>query len=488
MAAAARAAAAGASTSGGGVPTDARPPPADRADEPNSDEAHAAQRDDDHEPGDDGTVHQDPAELRRRWADEAALVRQLAKQGLPDGHPALAAAQAARDAAEAAWRQAKQPAPAATRLRWAQTKLSKAYEMADATRAAIKKAEEDHENLMVQLHNRRADDCERVRKRKEAVEAIQREIGGVDPPARASGGDTSALLEACGGLCNAVGPELAALADRLPEGSDLWKAVNSVLATLAARQRRVEEAAGLHQPQAFDIGDDDADGVDEDDLDGMSVGTPWSESRDLDQTSDNAPGGQSSGGMGTTAPHSGDDWSSWGRAQWQATQWRTDQHGRWHRSSWADQWEAEHAQHGQATEWGASAQTGPTQVGARRSGGEHDGESGEPCNKLRRQASGRPANADMAAAPSAGDETAPRAQATAATATTGRSPSGPPGSAAFEAQVAEAIKRAIELGVQPVTEDGSDLITLSPTLLERWVADNLGEQHQQLQQQHSGGR
>ncbi len=460
---AARAAAAGEGPRGGSGPADVPPAPTGRADERDGVGTPADQQGDDHDLGDDEPAQRDPAELRRRWADEAALVKRLAKQGLPEGHPALAAAHAARDAAEAAWRQAKPPAPATTRLRWAQTKLTKALEMADATNAAIKKAEEDHEKLMVQLHDRRADDGERVRMRQAAVEALRREIGGTDSPARARGGDTTALLEACGGLCSAVGPGLAALAEKLPEGSDEWQAVNDVLATLATSQRRVEEAAGMHQPQAFDIGDDDADVDDDGDLDEMSVGTPWSESHELDQGQGDTQRGQANGGTGSSAPHSGEDWGRWGQAQqWQATQWRTDERGRWHRSSWADQWEAEH---GQATGWGT-----------RRGGGEHDEESGEPSAKQRKQASGRAAPADGTAATSGNDEVATRPQATAAAAAAAsQSSQVPAGSTTFEAQVAEVVQRAIGLGVQPITEDGSDLITLSPSLLERWVADNLGE-------------
>ncbi len=470
----ARAAADVVGTSGGSGTADARAAAADRADERDGEEAPSGRRCDDQGLDDEESAHQDPAQLRQRWADEAALVRRLAKEGLPEGHPALVAAQAARDAAEAAWRSAKRPAPVATRLRWAQAKLTRALEMADATRAAIKKADDDHEKLMEQLHNRRMEDGERVRKRQLAVEELQREIGGLGTPAQAaSGGDATALLEACDGLCNAVGPELAALAEQLPEGSAQWQAVNKVLATLATRQRKVEEAAGMHRPQAFDIGDADADEDDVDDIDEMSVGTPWSESHELDQglvAAPQGPQGQLSGSVCTSAQQQGDGWGSWGQAQWHATQWRADQYGKWHRSSWADQWEAEH---GQAEGWGASQREGPPQGGARRGGGEHDSESGEPRNKLRRQATGRAASADGAAAPSGGGEAAPRAQGVADAAAAGQSTTGPAGSTAFEAQVAEVVQRAIEKGVQPITEDGNDLITLSPTLLARWVAENL---------------
>ncbi len=454
-----------AADSGGGT-DGVRPTPPARADVRGGGEDHDEQLQEDWDLDEDEAPQQGPDELRRRWTQEVALVKKLARQGLPDGHPALAAAHAARDAAEAAWRQAKPPAPVATRLRWAQAKLTRALEVAEATRAAITKAEEDHEKLMVQLRDRRCDDNARVRKRQLAVEELQGEIGGGDPAARTTGGDAAAVLEACGGLCDAVGPELAALAERLSEGSEEWQAVNRVLATLAASQRRVEEAAGVHdaQPQAFDIGDADEGGLDD-----MSVASQWSESHELCHAQGSGHDGQASGNVGMPASHHEDAWSDWGQERWDTAHWRADQHGKWHRSSWADQWEAEH---GQAAGWGSVPQMGSAQ-GARRGGGEHDDESGEPNAKHRRQASGRTTAAEGTSAPTAGEGVAAAAQAATAAAAAGDQSTGPPGAAAFATQVAEVVNRAISMGVQPLTDEGHDLITLSPALLARWVSEHL---------------
>lgn len=473
----ARASAAAGGPSAGGGTVDTRPAATSRADEHIGEEADVGQREGDHEQDGEEPAQQHADVLRQRWVEEAAVVKKLAKQGLPDGHPALIAAQEARDGAEAAWRKAKQPAPVATRLRWAQAKLNRALEMAEATGAAIKKAGDDHDRLMAQLHDRRLEDAARVRKRQSAVEELRREIGGgAGAAARPAGGDTSAILEACGGLCDSVGPELAALAERLPSGSDEWQTVNRLLATLATSRRRVEEAVGIHQPQAYDIGDDDGDAAEagEDDLDGMSVASAsqWSESHEVDHGLAAAHGGQAAGGVGAAAPHHGEYWNDWGRAQWQAAQWtRTDQHGRWIRSSWADQWEAERDQSsGRDTD----LQTAAAQGGARRSGGEHDQESGEPSAKHRRQVTGPAAGADGAATTMAGDEAATGTQSTVEAAAAARSSTGPTAAAAHEAQVSAIVERAIGQGVQPIAEDGSDLITLSPAQLARWASANLG--------------
>ncbi len=422
-----------------------------------------------------------PEQLRRKWAEEVAVVKHLARQGLPEGHPALAAAVAARDEAEAAWRGAKPPAPVATRLRWAQGKLTRALELAEVTRAAIAKAEDDHEQLMRQLHDRRRDDEERVKKRRLAVEELQGEIGGSPPAARAGDGGAAAVLAACGTLCNAVGPELQALVERLPDGSEEWQAANKVLATLAASQRKMEEAAGLHdergQPEAFDIGD----GA-EDDFDAMSEASQWSESHELRDQGEvggaaalghQAPPreGAADGASGADLPQSGGDWSSWGRAHWQAPHWQADEHGRWHRASWADQWEAEYAR---ASCWGAGQRSGAA-PSARRVGGEHDEEAGEPSAKHRRQqASERAAETGGTAASARGDDAAAGDARTAnMDSAAGPPPAALSGPAAFARQVDEVVHRAISLGIQPVTADGDELITLSPELLSRWVADNL---------------
>ncbi len=410
-----------------------------------------------------------PDQLRRKWAEEVAVVKNLARQGLPEGHPAFAAAVAARDEAEAAWRGAKPPAPVATRLRWAQSKLTRALELAETTRAAIVKAEEDHQHLMRQLHDRRCDDEARVKKRRMAVEELQGEIGGNPPAARADDGGAAAVLAACGSLCNTVGPELLALVERLPDGSEERQAANQVLATLAASQRRVEEAAGLHvgnaQPEAFDIGD-----AADDDIDAMSEASPWSESHELHGQT--PPHDGAAGGAADADIQSGEaDWTSWGQAHWQVPHWHADQHGKWHRASWADQWEAEHDR---ASRW-ERGQRSAGAPNARRTGGEHDDEAREPSAKHRRQEMPeRTEEVGGAAASARGDDvTAGPVRPAHSEAAAPPAPAASNGTAAFARQVEEVVNRAISQGVQPVTADGDELITLSPELLSRWAADHL---------------
>ncbi len=434
----------------------------------------------DQEEEDEDPPQPGPEELRRRWAEEVAVVKQLARQGISETHPAFAAAVAARDAAEAAWRGAKPPAPATTRLKWAQNKLARALELAETTREAITKAEADHDRLMQQLHERRADDDERVRKRKQAVEDIQAELGGGRTASRSGDGGAAAMLAACGSLCSAVGPELSALAERLPVGSEEWLAANKVLATLAESQRRVEEAAGLHDdaehPEAFNIAD-----ADDDDGDAMSEASQWSESHELagQGGADGAAslggqatchGGVADGGGDTSNTSAGGEWANWGQAQWHAPHWHTDQHGRWRRASWADQWEAEYPP---PTNWPARHGSATTQH-TRRDYGGRDDEAGEPSAKHRRQQTTERSSAtEGATVPPPSDDAASSTRVPLANAAAGPLHASQDGTNEYARQVANIVDKAISLGIQPLTHDGDDLITLSPEMLSRWVAEHL---------------
>ncbi len=422
-----------------------------------------------------------PEVLRRKWLDEVALVKRLARQGLPEEHPALAAAYAARDEAEAAWRSAKQPAPIATRLKWAQDKLNRALEIQAATRAAVEHAEGEHRKLMAQLQDRLEADGDRVCKRRQAVEELQAEIGGGLPAGRRAG-TSMAVLEACGGLCNSVGHELVALAERLPDGSAEQLAANRVLSLLADSQRRVMEAAGYEEggPQAYDIGDDDA--VDET----MSEASGWSEDHEVHgqgAATHEDTGGRSAqacdhggGSAGVDVAIGGGNWQRWDDGKWNAPHWHTDRHGRWRRANWADQWEDEFPQE---AGWAQGRQVSSAQ-GTRRVEDRHDEDTGEPSTKHRRQRASAVDNAmdvESADAPTAtvGTGAASGAQATAAAvATAPATPTtGPAGAAAYERQVSDIVNKAINMGVQPLTDTGEDLVTLSPEQLARWVEVNL---------------
>ncbi len=64
-------------------------------------------------------------------------------------------------------------------------------------------------------------------------------------------------------------------------------------------------------------------------------------------------------------------------------------------------------------------------------------------------------------------------RAQAADASVGAPSASQDGSANFARQVANVIDRAISMGIQPIADNGDELITLSPELLARWVAEHL---------------
>ncbi len=431
-------------------------------------ESRSAARDDaddaeaDEEEAEGGESAPGPDALRRAWMDEVALVKRLARQGMPEGHPALVAAHEARDAAEAAWRKAKQPAPAATRLRWAQEKLSRALELQEASRAAIEQAEADHQQLMARLRQRHDDDIDRVRKRRQGVDDIQEEIGLDTPNGKSRSSKTAAMFEVCGGLCNNVGHGLVALVEMLQDGSAEQQAANKVLATLSDSQRRLEEVAGgdadRHQAcDTFDIGDGEDEG------DAMSQATAWSESHEVHESgggtgADGAREHRSEHGAYNESAVGGEPivgqggWNRWTQRQWNVPQWQTDQHGKWHRASWADQWEAEH---GQAAGWASCRKGAPTQE-TRNGADGNDSDNGEPSAKHRRQ------QVEDVSMESGGSS------ASAVEAGTGTA-----GATSYAAQVEDIVNKAINAGVQPLTETGAELITLSREQLSQWVATHL---------------
>ncbi len=130
---------------------------ADKADE----EARAAQGDEVEQ------SHPAPSDLRRAWQDEISIARQLKHQGLATDHPAMRAACEARDAAESAWRSAKDPAPAAVRLARAQARLDRAIELQTETRNALADYEREHAAKLAVLHSRMDEDRTRVRLRRQ---------------------------------------------------------------------------------------------------------------------------------------------------------------------------------------------------------------------------------------------------------------------------------------------------------------------------------
>ncbi len=240
----------------------------------------------------------------------------------------------------------------------------------------------------------------------------------------------------------------------------------------------MEEAAGVHDDgerhETYNIGDNE-----DDECDAMSQ---WSESHELPGhgvAGDAADQGGQATGMGgaadgiadTSKQSAGGAWNNWSHAQWHAPHWQTDQHGRWRRASWADQWEAEYAP---PAAWAAGQGSGAAQHARREGSGRDDDEPCEPSAKHRRQHdSQRGMQVEGPHVSTACEDAAATNRAQAADASVGTPSASQDGAANFARQVANVIDRAISMGIQPIADNGDELITLSPELLARWVAEHL---------------
>ncbi len=396
-----------------------------------------------------------PAQLRRRWQEEIAVVKRLGQQGLPADHPAFEAACQARDSAERAWREAKDPTPLAVRLSRAQSKVDRAIALQADTRAAIQKLEAEYKAQLAILEQKMAEDLDRVRLRRRQLEEVQAEAGaGVGGGGGVHRAGVDAARKVHSAMCNEMAPAVAALVEQVDSDSPAWQVLNGLLCQLAASQHELQRAFEpsatdgqqqrgqqqqhqRQQPYTFDIGDG---GQPHDErADGES--SEWSESHDL------------RGQVGTGA--NDDGWGPWhyptrddahdqpmGSGEWwdephwrTRTRWQPSGYGQWTRSSWADSWEEEN-----------------------QGGG--DADQGAAKHRRTQGPAPAPANGDAEPAVASGAATSGESEAAAAAARLRQ----------YNQRVEAIVSRAIELGIQPLTDEGEELQVLTPGQLDEWVA------------------
>ncbi len=399
-------------------------------------------------------------DLRQAWMDEVAVVRRLRQQGLASDHPAMEAACAARDGAEAQWREAKDPAPLAIRLSRAQGKLDRAIAAQADSRRAVLDLEKAHKLRLAELQAKLDEDTDKVRLRREQLRAVQDEIttGNTDTDTRARARQGRAVQRVHATLSGTVAPTISALVEQLDSSTPAWTMLNGLLGTLSTSQALLEEA--IHQPryaQRFDIGDGgggtDADGDDrrqDDDCDSL-----WSESHELrdrgdtrawagDQTmqyDDDDPGhaGAEDGGGEADYSMGTGQWWDMSYSDWQkGVRWESCGHGKWSRtrSSWADSWEEERRHDDEENTQPAAARRRlePAPV---------------PC-----ATTGERGAATEAGAGAGGDDVRRQQQQ-------------------HDDRVQHIIRAAIAAGVQPVTAKGEDLHILDADQLAAWAAERL---------------
>ncbi len=397
-------------------------------------------------------------ELHRRWHEEQGFVKQLRRQGVQDGHPAMRAACAARDEAERAWRNAKQPAPASVRLGRAQTKLDKAIGLQADARRAIQEEEGRHRERMAGLQAALAECTARVGWRRQQLRAVQLEVGAGGNGAACQSRQQDAIQSVHSTICSVVGPALEAIVEQMDTASPAWTALNGVLGKLSATKDILEGAVPTRgDARNFDIGDDDGDG----DLGGehwADDASEWSESHEVhDWTADGGHGhgyddDAAQGDHGDQSMGTDDWWDTPGGSHEAGARWRPQGHGKWtrRRGDWADQLEAEEHE----------AEQGTTQPAASRRrldgggglSGDGDGQRQQPQQLQQQQhtptALGGPMGGQVAEADAAKQK---RLHAE---------------------RVNHIIQMAVSAGVNPVSASGEDLQLLDPHQLDAWVAEN----------------
>ncbi len=411
----------------------------------------------------------DPSELRNKLENEQSMVRALIREGVESSHPAMLAAVAARDAAEEAWRAARRPHPVARRMGWAQQALDRAVRSRDKVRDELANFDERTKQQRSLIEERLGQAMERVSKRREALEELQEEAA-LDAPGYKRGlGTAEVCSQLAGGMRQSIAPQVAAIASMLADGSQEQEQFNLLVAQLEGLQGKLDLHAheGNRGHEEFDIADEPSE-------------AEWSESHDLPQA--DAHGG------GT------DGTSQGGRAG--LPTWTSKGHGRWNK-------DGEH--HATRTGKGTGHVDAPptaaapaamdtdescdqvdaTTAGAARSkpgagscsrgrGGRGD-ESAPPPNKLHK---GQATSTSSGARGSAGDDDRAQelmqAQQGAAAAGDFGSPAAIHAAAQIHSRNVDKItKAAIEQGVQPITDDGDELIVLGPQELAQWASDHL---------------
>ncbi len=408
-----------------------------------------------------------PTDLHRAWQDEVAVVRQLKAQGLASDHPAMRAATEARDGAERAWRDAKDPAPAPVRLARAQAKLDRALELQGDAHTALLEYEQLHRERLAALRTKLQEARERVATRREQLEEIQEEVGAEAQGARTTAAQgAAAAKEVHDTICGTVAPTIAALVEQLDSSTPAWTVLNGLLGTLSTSTTALERAFTRGRgAQRFDIAETTKGGAGGAQAGGGDTSSEWSESHELPEGGSTGHGSGAAGATGTTwAANDGEHWGDahddcrmdtdeWGCDQFQdpywgaASRWEECGHGKWTRAStdWADAWEHEH--------------------------GRTEGALDQPPPARRRlePAAGAAAAAAAPATPRvAGDK-------------------GEGGTPIDESRLVDQRKRqhadrlqrivqaAIDAGIQPLTHQGEELQMLDPFQLDAWVAEHLPE-------------
>ncbi len=380
----------------------------------------------------------------------------------------------ARDEAERRWREAKPPAPLPKRLDWADTKLRKAQ-------AALTRVRLELDAFDADTEKRRAEICMRIQEAEEWYHWRRKQLDDLHEEAAESAPCRRHGAQAGGGteevrkqIRDHMLPEMQAILEVVPEGSDLHERLALFAAGLADAETRLGDRGRAEGPVRYNLGDDDSQ---HDDWEGEYQGMAGD-----GETQGEGPEG--------------------GRQEGKAARWRPEGAGRWSRSgatkggdqqtgTCADATDGTrtpaHGNGGSGAGKGASVGDGSVAKapGEMANADTDDGDGARAGKHRRRQTEAEAKEAERTAQDSRRAQEL-RQQLDHASAMQERSYRDGNGGFGSETALSLAAQsfvlhvqrvqaQADQMGVEPRAQDGRTLLELSPMELKQWAQDNLGD-------------
>jgi hypothetical protein len=197
----------------------------------------------------------DPSMLRAAYEEHARAVKDLERRGRHG--PALDTLRQARDAAEQAWRGAKEPAPLAKRMAWAEAKLHKAEAALARARYALDEFDRDTDRRREQLVARINEADEWYRWRQNQLDSLHAEAGekaAWKHGAQGNGAGAEVRRKIRGHML----PEVQAILEDLPGGTPAHERLTLLAASLAEAEQVLDDGDGGDGAQHFNMDDGDA--------------------------------------------------------------------------------------------------------------------------------------------------------------------------------------------------------------------------------------
>jgi hypothetical protein len=429
----------------------------------------------------------DPRRLRANYEELARAVRNLgSKGGFASGGTALRALTEARDRAERAWRDAKPPAPLATRLARAEAKKERAAAALAKVRLAV-------DELDRQYDERRAELCRQVQTaeswyqwRRQQEEELLAEAAGGAPSRQRSTDDSGGGADVKERIRDHFLPQVQSIMEHVEGNPEILERLSVLAAGLVDAEARLDVHHYANAAQTFDISQGD-----------VEEGT-------------NGKGGTAKASMGAGGEPRGKGDAAQSAGTGKPAEWRPEGPGRWTRSAAAGkagggaatvgQREAAACPRTQSQDRNEQGEVGDhhrddhagaasTERGSDIVNGDSGDDGGDGPAKHRRmeteeesrQAAREAADRRRAEELRAQQDAATEAQVRSYEAGAGGFGSETALSVAAQRYVQEvqlAQRRAARMGIPAKSRDGRDLIELSPMELRKWIDEHLVEEEE----------